>query len=170
MVNGPRRSFGCQLCFRDPPFFPLRDGVGARRIPFIAAHAEVVVVLTCALATVIGLMPVFSFTSLHDGPEFQMQLQRVPLYVIEDLHWILFHLVDAIPELPTAEENVDVAFFDSCGGEGVAFVELLHLYARRDQDVNVGWDALANAFAPLLAAPLALQVLQSLSVEVVQEA
>ena len=144
--------------------------MGAGRIPFILAHAEVIVILMCALVTIIWLVPVCGLTGLYDGPEFQVQLLRVPLNVPKYWHRSLVSLVDAIPELPTAEENVDVAFFDPCGGEGVAFHELLHLHAGRDQDVDVGWHALADALAPLLAAPLALQILQSLPVEVVQEA
>jgi len=116
----------------------LRDAVGAGRIPVIVAQAEVAVVLMCALVTVIWLVPVCGLTGLHDGPEFQVQLLRVPLNVLKYWHRSLVSLVDAIPELPTAEENVDVAFFDSCGGEGVVFVELLHLHTRRNQDVDVG--------------------------------
>ena len=96
--------------------FPLWDGVSARRIPFITAHAEIVIVVARALAAFIGLAPVCGFTGLYDGPKFNVQLLSVPLHVPEYWHWSLFPLVDAIPELTTAEENVDVAFFDSCGG------------------------------------------------------
>ena len=54
--------------------------------------------------------------------------------------------------------------------EGVAFIELLHLNARRDQDFDVRWDAIADVLAPFLVAPLFLHALQNHPIEVVQEA